>query len=442
MAKIIQDIKLEVAKPNKFQAILAKQYDDDSRFLKVTFVNDGEKIEIHKTSKAVINANRIDGASKSYEGVSNNDGTATVPINSWMLELEGNLYCDVTIIDSEGRKLTSTSFTVLVEKSASGDISASPDADILVSLIEEFDSKANIYEHNDEIRGQGVASISFVVSEEAEKKGVTIVNNNHEQQYIDYITVDGGEYYVDQMLEHGVPFNFRLTEESGENIYDLWKAGAECEIHFSPAYALELLDVSVFVPKKVDVKDCYDISKEAISESKKIDFLGLGVNRVVPSMYSDDLSFKSPYGDNCDVTLDITYGDTGCVPTNISINGYDFVIRSDWYNHVAGCQINYIDLYQNKLYYVDGDDQVLENLYATSDGVYTPADAFGMNGGELEISFYDSNFDYDRPFDIIFKVNMNNGNGTVKPETPFGTAEEWTFTLEDGSTVTKKVVLC
>lgn len=136
MAKVIQDVTLEVIKPNRFQAIVAKQYDDDSRFLKVTFVNNGEKIEIQKTSTAVINANRIDGESKSFMGETNDDGTATLPLNFWMLSLEGNLYCDVTIIDAEGRKLTSTSFTVLVEKSASGQISDDPGSDEYTLLFE------------------------------------------------------------------------------------------------------------------------------------------------------------------------------------------------------------------------------------------------------------------------------------------------------------------
>ena len=126
MAKVIQDITLEVIKPNIFQALVAKQYDDNSRFLRVTLVNDGEKIDIQQTSTAVINANRVDGESKSFIGEANDDGTATLPLNYWMLSLEGLLYCDVTIFDTDGRKLTSTSFTVLVEKSASGKISDHP----------------------------------------------------------------------------------------------------------------------------------------------------------------------------------------------------------------------------------------------------------------------------------------------------------------------------
>lgn len=137
MAQIIQEIRVEVAKKNTFQALVAKQYDYESRYLKVTLVHDGEKIEIKPTSTALINANRIDGQSKSFLGEANDDGTANVPLNSWMLELDGELHCDISIIDAENRKLTSTSFLILVEKAAGGDISENPEVDVLVSLIDE-----------------------------------------------------------------------------------------------------------------------------------------------------------------------------------------------------------------------------------------------------------------------------------------------------------------
>ncbi len=438
MAKIIQDIKLEVAKPNRFQAIIAKQYDDDSRFLKVTFVNDGEKIEIHQTSKAVINANRIDGVSKSYQGVSNGDGTATVPINSWMLELEGNLYCDVTIIDSEGRKLTSTSFTVLVEKSASGDISANPDADILVSLIEQFDSKANIYEYNDEVRCTGVESIHFVVSEEAEKSGVTIVNNNNEYQYIDYINVDGGEYWLSQALNYGEPLHFRLTEENAENTYDLWKAGAECVIYFSGAYAVENLDVSVLIPNKVDVKDCYEKAKEVERLQKKFDYFGFGKTVVEAEVDAGDGSVHatSPYGRNTKITLQILNGQLG-IPNYFEVDGYRFTIRSDCYDCVAGCSPQYINLNENVLLYIDGDSEyTLENLY---EGDFSLADILDWHGDDpLDVIFYFEDSSTQDPFKIVFELDEDTLYGSESASISF---EEWEFTLENGSTVTKRMVV-
>ena len=118
MAVITQEITVEVAKPNYFQALVAKQGDINSRFLKVTFAHDGEKIEIQPTSTARINATRADGEDRAFLGESNSDGTVTVPLASWMLDLPGLLECDVAVIDAEGSKLTSTSFKIMVDKSA------------------------------------------------------------------------------------------------------------------------------------------------------------------------------------------------------------------------------------------------------------------------------------------------------------------------------------
>ena len=141
MSKIIQKINLEVAKPNLFQALVAKQNDSNSRFLNVTFMNHNEKIEVSQSATVTINANRPDGQSKSFAGEANEDGTATVPLTAWMLELAGALYCDVSIINAESQKLTSTKFTVMVEDAActDEDISQDEDYDILTQLIQEVE---------------------------------------------------------------------------------------------------------------------------------------------------------------------------------------------------------------------------------------------------------------------------------------------------------------
>lgn len=141
MAIVIKPITVEVSKPNVFQAIAAKQNDSNSRFLKVTFVNEGEKIYIIPSAKVTINAERKDGHSNSFLGVVNDDGTATVPIHSEMLELPGYVNCDVSIIE-EDSKLTSTTFTLLVEEASHGsdDISTDEQYDVLTELINEVKS--------------------------------------------------------------------------------------------------------------------------------------------------------------------------------------------------------------------------------------------------------------------------------------------------------------
>lgn len=143
MIEIIKELDIEVTKPNIFQAIVAKQYDMNTRFLKVTFRDCGTRIDIPniETAKVVINAERKDGQSKGFEGVINEDGTVTVPLHSWMLELDGTVICDISVIDTaidDNKKLTTTSFTLLVEKAAFGgtDITSDPQFDVLVALMD------------------------------------------------------------------------------------------------------------------------------------------------------------------------------------------------------------------------------------------------------------------------------------------------------------------
>lgn len=143
MAIVIKPITLEVSKPNVFQAIAAKQGDSNSRFIKATIANDGIMIPVLPTSTVTINAKRVDGQSESFFGEANEDGTAIVPIHSWMLELVGYVNCDVSIIDIEGRKLTTTSFTLLVEEAShnSDDVSEKEQYDFIAALSEEVMSR-------------------------------------------------------------------------------------------------------------------------------------------------------------------------------------------------------------------------------------------------------------------------------------------------------------
>lgn len=143
MIEIIKELNIEVSKPNVFQAVVAKQYDMNTRFIKATFVDGGDKIFINQseTVSVIINALRPDGESKAFDGVINDDGTVTVPLHSWMLELVGTVTCDISVIDIEtddNKKLTTTSFTLIVEKAAYGgdDITSDPQYDVLVQLLE------------------------------------------------------------------------------------------------------------------------------------------------------------------------------------------------------------------------------------------------------------------------------------------------------------------
>ena len=135
MAQIIKEIRVDVSQPNVFQAIVAKQNDCNSRFLKVTLTDCGVKINIESTAKVTINANRPDGESQSFIGEANNDGTVTVPLAQWMLLVVGLLKCDVSVIDTtDGERLTTTTFYVDVQEAANSntDYSENPEGEFRV----------------------------------------------------------------------------------------------------------------------------------------------------------------------------------------------------------------------------------------------------------------------------------------------------------------------
>ena len=151
LIRIVKELNIEVTKPNVFQALVAKQYDMNTRFLKVTLTDNGTKINVPYSGdvKVVINAERKDGQAKGFDGEVNEDGTVTVPLHSWMLELEGLVTCDISVIkttEGKNKKLTTTSFDLMVEKAAYGgdDITTDPQYDVLVELIEKVEEMAVI----------------------------------------------------------------------------------------------------------------------------------------------------------------------------------------------------------------------------------------------------------------------------------------------------------
>ena len=139
MAKIVKSLSLDVSLQNRIQAVLAKQYDKDSRFLKIRMLNEGEPITVEQTSIVTINALRADNTSKAFAGEVNEDGTVTVPMTYWMLELDDKVSCDISVTDAQGRKLSTLNFTIEVEHAnyAGDDISTDDKYDVLTQLIAE-----------------------------------------------------------------------------------------------------------------------------------------------------------------------------------------------------------------------------------------------------------------------------------------------------------------
>jgi len=130
MPEAIFDISADVTRNNRSCRVIAKQFDVKSRYLRVRITNHGRAVIVPKSAKVIINVRRPDGAAKAFSGVVNPDGTVKVPLHSWALELEGELRCDISVIGTDGSRLTTTSFNVTVERStySGDDVSQDPES--------------------------------------------------------------------------------------------------------------------------------------------------------------------------------------------------------------------------------------------------------------------------------------------------------------------------
>lgn len=214
MVQIIHKITLEVSKPNFLQAIVAKQFDNKSRFINATLVQDKEKINVPNTSTVTINAKRNDGAENSFVGEVNEDSTVTVPLTYWMLELSGTLECDISIVDTEGRKLTTTKFTVEVEKASyTGEDEGSVDeAEVVIiqghkgivtsvngqtgDVVISADTEGQVEELAEEFRNHNHDD-SYAEKKHKHDDNYAAIDHNHDETYCKQSDLDSLQTEVD-----------------------------------------------------------------------------------------------------------------------------------------------------------------------------------------------------------------------------------------------------
>lgn len=142
MATILKELTVDVAQLNRFAAVVAKQYDKQSRFLKVHLTNEGTPIVVAAGTTVTINARRADGTGRSFYGSVNEDGSVNVPITYWMLELDDTVECDISLIsDNNEVMLTSTLFQIEVQYAAVGtdEIEEDEDYPIFLQLLQEVE---------------------------------------------------------------------------------------------------------------------------------------------------------------------------------------------------------------------------------------------------------------------------------------------------------------
>lgn len=169
MPEVTKRICLDVAKNNRAETIFAKQHDYNSRFITATICNNGERIVVQPSAQVVFNVRREDDSAKAFLGTVNANGTVTVPLTSWALELGGIISCSISVVENE-QKLTTTSFAINIEdvEYSGEDIAEDEGKDLIVELIAASD-KANA-------AAQSAVEAATVASNAAEKADTAAQN--------------------------------------------------------------------------------------------------------------------------------------------------------------------------------------------------------------------------------------------------------------------------
>lgn len=120
--------------------LTAKQNDINSRYIiaNITGNSNKESVILPTNAIATLNVQRSDGLKKCYRAAIEGNKVKAF-LSSWAVELEGQLFCDISIIENE-EKLTTTGFTVIIEEACctSEDIEDTTSEDIITEILSEL----------------------------------------------------------------------------------------------------------------------------------------------------------------------------------------------------------------------------------------------------------------------------------------------------------------
>jgi hypothetical protein len=127
---------LDTFRQNRIAPVFSMVGDYGEREIRAIITCDGDPHAVPVTAEVTINAKRPDGQKKRFSGAANGDGSVTVPITQWMLELRGGVECTISAVGI-GTKLTTTPITLTVLQTPTGeDISPDdPEYDLLAQVL-------------------------------------------------------------------------------------------------------------------------------------------------------------------------------------------------------------------------------------------------------------------------------------------------------------------
>ncbi|MBD5083004.1 MAG: BppU family phage baseplate upper protein [Clostridiales bacterium] len=143
-----QSITLDVNNCVEYKYINAKQGDIDSRFLRITLIENGEKIEPTNRCTASFRCLKPDGRICMNKSTINEDGTITAALTEQVLASAGTVRADVSLLDGS-TVLSSATFFIIVEAAPVSEGSALSSDEFLILVKATNDAISAIHSIED-----------------------------------------------------------------------------------------------------------------------------------------------------------------------------------------------------------------------------------------------------------------------------------------------------
>ena len=139
MTEIIKQITVDLSRKSHTRAIFARQNDNLGRRLLITLTDNGKEYFVLPETVVTISVLLPNGTSAAYAAEVTRDGKVSFAPASQFLSTAGEMKCSVSLYDSNGLKLTSSSFYIDVEGElhSGEDITENEDYSLLTALLAE-----------------------------------------------------------------------------------------------------------------------------------------------------------------------------------------------------------------------------------------------------------------------------------------------------------------
>jgi len=110
---LIANLTLDTYRKNNVPPLIVPQGDYGARVIRVTITEQGKPVSVESTAAVSIVSERSgDGTAQAFSGEVNNDGSVTVPVTQWMLDVpDDDVICHV-VVTGNGYQYSTTSFLI------------------------------------------------------------------------------------------------------------------------------------------------------------------------------------------------------------------------------------------------------------------------------------------------------------------------------------------